>query len=360
MDKRSIHFVVPGTIQRKTGGYGYDRRIIDGLRKRGRDVRLHELEGRFPRPDATAVTAATNMIESALDGALVIVDGLALPAFASLVERNAPRLCIIALIHHLLADETSLDDADRCVLGEIEIRCLGAARSVIVTSPTTATSVLRAGVSRKNISVVTPGTKPVSTAIIPDCDETGPLRLLSVGSVIPRKGYRILISALAACRTRDWRLTIVGSLRADSATTAEVRELIDREDLVDRIHLTGELDDAQLQAEYRRADVFVLASEFEGYGMAFAEAMAQSLPIVGSGGGAVADTVQADCGLLVPVGDAAALTDALDRVMTDAPLRCGLAAGAARAGRQLPSWGAAAAKFDTVLEAAIRATPLTV
>lgn len=360
MGKRSIHFAVPGTIQRKTGGYGYDRRIIDGLRNRGRDVRLHELEGRFPRPDATAVTAATNMIESAPDGALVIVDGLALPAFEWRIEHASQRLCVIALVHHLLSDETSLDAADRRVLGEIETRCLGAVRHVIVTSPATVTSVLGVGVPRENISAVTPGTEPVSTARIPDCDGTGPLRLLSVGSVIPRKGHHNLIRALAACRMRDWRLTVVGSLRADTATTADICGLIDSEDLADRILLTGEVDDARLQAEYRRADVFVLASEFEGYGMAFAEAMAHGLPIVGSGGGAVADTVPGDCGLLVSAGDAAALTDALDRVMTDAPFRRGLTAGASRAGRQLPSWDAAVAKFDAVLEAAICATPVTV
>jgi len=168
-----------------------------------------------------------------------------------------------------------------------------------------------------------------------------------------------LIHALAVSRAHDWRLTIVGSLSVDSPTTADIRALIGRENLADSIHLMGELDHARLQAEYRRADIFVLASEFEGYGMAFAEAMAHGLPIVGSGGGAVADTVPEDCGLLAPVGDAAALSDALDRVMTDAPFRRRLAAGAARAGRRLPSWDAAAAEFDAALESAFRALPVT-
>mgnify|MGYP002633226046 CR=1 FL=1 len=355
VDRSQIHFAVPGSIQRKTGGYGYDRRLIKGLRNRGRDVRLHELEGRFPLTDASALSAATDLIDSAPDGATLIIDGLALPAFESQIERAGSRLCIIALVHHLLADETSLDSADRRALGVVETQCLVALRHVIVTSPATVISVLRIGVPHENISVVEPGTDSVPSTMIPEHALTGPMQLLSVGALIPRKGHRILIRALAACRALEWRLTIAGSLSADSTTTADIRALIDREGLTDRIHLAGEIDALRLHDEYRRADLFVLASEFEGYGMAFAEALAHGLPIVGSGAGAVADTVPKECGLLVPVGDTAALTTALEQLMTDAPLRRRLAAGAVRAGTRLPSWETTVTKFDAALDAALDA-----
>ena len=115
--------------------------------------------------------------------------------------------------------------------------------------------------------------------------------------------------------------------------------------LAERVNLPGAVDDAALAERYHRSDLFVLASRHEGYGMAFAEALAHGLPIVASGGGAVRDTVPPAAGMVVPPGDAAALTAALAAVMSDRRLRGRLRAGARAAGRSLSDWDRQAERF---------------
>src|SRR5262249_16826593 len=149
----------------------------------------------------------------------------------------------------------------------------------------------------------------------------GKLRLLAVATVTPRKGHLILIEALARLADLDWHLLCVGSLERDPATATAFRQAIARHHLADRVTLAGEWPPERLGAAYRQADCFVLPSFHEGYGMAFAEALAHGLPIVATTGGAISETVPASAGLLVPPGDSAALAAALRRLMSDGELR---------------------------------------
>ena len=119
--------------------------------------------------------------------------------------------------------------------------------------------------------------------------------------------------------------------------------------LVDRVTLVGELDAARLSECYDSADVFVLATLQETYGMAVAEALAHGLPVVSTTTGEISALVGDDAGLLVPPGDTEALTAALARVIGDAGLRARLAAGATRASERLPRWKDAAAKVSAAL-----------
>ena len=376
MDKPTIHFAIPGSIQRRTGGYNYDRHVISGLRERGRIVRLYELDDPFSvaAMDLSSIAqrrkaerTAGKMISSLPEGAVLIIDGLALPAFESRLRHGAARLCVVALIHHLLADESGLEAAEKHALQEVELRNLGVMRHVVVTSRTTAATVQRLGVSRTKISVVEPGTnqpedllgtRQGTKAAKHERGANGTIELISVGALIPRKGHLTLLQALAAHRSMAWRLTCFGSLDADRQEVAKIRALIEHEDLTDRVNLAGEVDDKDLYIAYRDADIFVLASKLEGYGMAFAEALAYGLPVVGSGAGAVATTVPTDAGLLVAPGDPVALAAALERVMTDASFRGTLAAGAAKAGRQLPSWRHTATQFDATINSVSRASSI--
>jgi glycosyltransferase involved in cell wall biosynthesis len=156
--------------------------------------------------------------------------------------------------------------------------------------------------------------------------------------VTPRKGHLPLVEALAGIGDLAWRLRCIGSLERDPATADALRAAIARSGLAARVELCGEWRPERLTEAYEAADGFVLASAHEGYGMAFAEALAHGLPVVGVAAGAVTDTVPAGAGLLVPPGDAPALGAALRRVMSDAALYGELARGARRAGEALPDW----------------------
>ena len=294
-----VQLVVPGPLDQRTGGYIYDRRIAQGLPALGRPVAVHELAGRFPIVDAPAIEAARAALDAMPAGSLVI-DGLALPAFADL---RPPRPWV-ALVHHPLALETGLSVADARALATIERRALAAAARVIVTSPQTRRDLADYDVDEARVGVVLPGTDPAPLAR----RSGGPgLAMLCVASLTARKGHLVLLEALATLRELAWQLTCVGSPDRDPATAAAIRAAIGRFGLEGRVRLVGEQSEDDLQPFYAAADLFVLASYHEGYGMALAEALARGLPIVATTAGAIPDTVPAAAGILVPPGDPAAL-----------------------------------------------------
>jgi glycosyltransferase involved in cell wall biosynthesis len=339
-----VHFVVPGPLDQRTGGYIYDRRIVDGLRALGWTVQVNELPGRFPEADEIARAAATDVIAKMAPGALVVIDGLALAAFAALGDR-LPRPWV-ALVHHPLALETGLSPAEARTLAETERRLLARAARVIVTSPGTRRDVAAYDVAGARIGVVCPGTDPAPLA------RGGPgpgLALLCVASLTPRKGHLVLLEALGELTDLEWHLTCVGSVERDPACAQAIAAALDRLGLRERVRLVGERAEADLAPFYDRADVFVLASYHEGYGMVLTEALARGLPVIATRAGAIPDTVPADAGLLVPPGDPQALAAALRQVMTEAGLRPRLIAGARAARRDLPGWNDAARAFAAEL-----------
>ncbi len=159
-----------------------------------------------------------------------------------------------------------------------------------------------------------------------------------------------MIEALAGLRDCAWQLTCIGSLERDASTVAALREAIRAQHLEDRIVLAGECAPPVLAGAYRSADLFVLPSYEEGYGMVYAEALAHGLPVIATTAGAIPETVPAAASLLVPPGDVAALRGALQRVMQDAPLRARLAAGAATAAAALPDWPATVVRWANALD----------
>jgi glycosyltransferase involved in cell wall biosynthesis len=338
-----LHFVVPGSLDQRTGGYIYDRQIVDGLRALGWTVSVHELAGRFPQADERARAAARETMAQ-LSGTPSVIDGLALPAFAELGER-LPRPWI-ALVHHPLAVETGLTPAEARAFEDVERRLLVRAARVIVTSPATRRDLAAYDVEDARVGVVCPGTDPAPLAR----GSGGPgLPLLCVASLTPRKGHLVLLDALAELVDLDWHLTCVGSAERDPACARSLVAAIERLGLDRRVTLVGERTAAELAPFYDRADVFVLASYHEGYGMALTEALVRGLPVVTTSAGAIPDTVPPDAGLLVAPGDAQALAGALHAVLTEADLRARLVAGARDARRSLPRWSDAARAFAAEL-----------
>jgi glycosyltransferase involved in cell wall biosynthesis len=342
---RPIELVVPGPLDQRTGGYIYDRRMVEKLRAQGWPVTVHELTGRCPIVDEGTIAAARAVLEKMPVGSLPVIDGLALAAFA---ELRLPQPWV-ALVHHPLALETGLGAAQAEGLAAIERRALATASRLIVTSPQTRRDLAGYDIEAARVGVVLPGTDPAPLARGSGGSE---LALLCVASLTPRKGHLVLLGALAALRDLAWRLTCVGSPERDPATAAAIRAALPSLRLEDRARLIGEQTEAGLQPFYDAADLFVLASHHEGYGMVLAEALARGLPIVSTTAGAIPDTVPAAAGILVSPGDPHTLAVALRRVLTDPGLRHELAAGARAARRTLPSWDDAVRAFASELDLA--------
>jgi glycosyltransferase involved in cell wall biosynthesis len=343
---RSVDFVIPGRLDTPTGGYAYDRHMADGLRRCGWSVHIRELDESFPNPTPAALAHAAHVLARLGDGARVIVDGLALSAMPDAIENEAGRLRIAALVHLPLAADIGITHDDAAPLEMAERRALAAAALIVVPGSAVRDMLARYRIAQDTIVVVEPGTAPA--AIARGSDGTR-LQLLCVATLNPNKGHEILLEALAAAPRDCWHLTCAGSLTRHPATVDRVRAAICRLHLEDHVTLAGELDRAGLDECYDRADVFVLATRQETYGMAVAEALARGLPVVGTTTGAIPDLVGTEAGLLAPPGNTALFAASLVRVIGDARLRAKLAEGAKRARARLRSWEQAAEEMSAVL-----------
>jgi glycosyltransferase involved in cell wall biosynthesis len=195
------------------------------------------------------------------------------------------------------------------------------------------------------LSVVEPGTDRVASR--PRAN-AGKVVLLAVGALIPRKGYDVLVAALARLGHLPWRLVIAGDRGRSPDTSRRLAADIAALGLANRVSLLGAVSPDELASLYASCDLFVLPSRFEGYGMAFAEAIAHGVPVVGTTAGALPETVPEAAGVLVPPDDPEALATALRRLVEDSGERERLAAGARAVA--FPSWHEQAALFARALE----------
>lgn len=338
-------FAYPGDLELKTGGYGYDRRIVACLRSQGWRVTLLPLGDGFPAPSAEALEEAELRLSALPDGALVVVDGLAYGVLDRWAAANATRLRIATLVHHPLALETGITEEEAKRLRESERAALSFARHIVVTSPMTGRELVQNyGVSSTGLTVALPGTEKHGLAP----RKGNPPVILSVGTLTRRKGHDVLIRALKQIEPFSWTAKIIGSRDLDPNTADELQRLVASLDLGQRVSLVGEVEDGR--AAMMQADIFALASRYEGYGMVFAEALSHGLPIVACAAGAVPEVVPDTAGFLVPVDDVDAFANALRSLLTQAPTRTAKAEGAAKAGECLPSWDETAATLSSRLQ----------
>ncbi|MEZ5842635.1 MAG: glycosyltransferase family 4 protein [Hyphomicrobiaceae bacterium] len=345
-----VHFAVPGNLSTPTGGYAYARHVLRLLPDFGITPHLVSLPAGYPFPDDADIEDTRRRLANVPDGAVLMLDGL---AFGAMPETLVARIRqpIVALVHHPLGYEAGLAPSVARRLMALERQALGHADAIITTSETTRRLlVAEFAVNDAIVSVAEPGTLPAVRA-----HGTGhPLEILSVGAVSERKGYDVLIAALAAFAGSDWHLTIAGATDRNAAAVTTLRQAIMAAGLRAQVTLAGAVTEPELARLYSRADLFVMSSRYEGYGMVLAEAMARGLPLVATTGGAAAETVPEGAALKVPPDDAAALSEAIGRVLVSPGLRRRLADASWLAGQELPRWETTVRRIAGVIEAVAR------
>ena len=340
-----VALIVPAPFETISGGYGYDRRIVAGLRAAGHAVKVLELPGVFPLADEITRNAACAAWDALAD-ATPVIDGLALPALQGMDDAIAARRAV-ALIHHPTSLETGLGDTERDRLRAVEQRLMSRMTRVIVTSDATAEQLVsNFGVARNGIAVVMPGTDDAprgSGARGATCE------ILSIGTLVPRKGHDLLLRALARLFDLDWHLTIVGSPLRDPAHARALHALAEELHIARQVSFAGEMTGGALEALWQRADLFALASQHEGYGMAMAEALKRGIPVAVTAVGIAPALVTPQVGMLVQPGDRDTLSKSLRRVIFSPELRRDMAEAAWHAGQALPSWETQARAFADAL-----------
>jgi glycosyltransferase involved in cell wall biosynthesis len=336
----TVHVVLPGDVDDATvpsGGNIYDRRLCERL-----DVRELPIIGTWPRPDDLARTRLARALDALPDGTVVLADGLVACGVPEILVPRARRLRLAVLVHMPLADETGLAPDVAAELDLRERETLRAAAAVVTTSRWAARRLAAHHGLAAKVHVVQPGTDPAPLA--PGTD--GASRLLCVASVTPLKAQDLLAEALATVE-EPWELVCAGALSRAPAYVKRLRDLVVRRDLL--VRLTGPLTGKELDAAYAEADLVVLASRAETYGMVVAEALARGIPVLATDVGGVPDTL-GGAGLLVPPGDATALAGALRRWLGDPGLRDRLRAAARHRRTELAGWDTTARLMAGVLD----------
>jgi glycosyltransferase involved in cell wall biosynthesis len=334
-----LHFVVPPGVDdpaRPSGGNVYDVRVAAALRDRGRDVRLHAVE----------VTGLGSVLAGLPDGALALVDGLVGSAAPAALEAESGRLRLVMLVHLPLGVDLPGQVARRAE----EARGLHAADSVVCTSAWTRDWLRTAyGLADDVLLVAPPGTEATSLAAASGSGS----RLLSVGAVTPVKGHDILVDALTRLPDLAWTWTCVGAA-LDPLHAAGLSSTVEAAALTGRVRWAGALTGAALGAAYASADLLVLPSRHETFGMVAAEALARGVPVVAADVGGVREALGVTAagtlpGMLVPAGDAGALAEAIRSWLTDPTLRSRLRGAAGERRATLPGWDHTAALVERAL-----------
>lgn len=346
---KAVTLVVPGSLATRTGGSIYDRRVADELRARGWTVSIIELDA-FVHPLAPPLQTAPGQFATIPDGSVVLVDGLAFGTMPEVVEPEARRLRFVPIIHMALSATPGLTRGEAAWLSNLERRALARAQHIVVTGARTKT-IVSVMIDRfeDQVTRIPPGVDRVSTTGEPRTDSSR-LRLLCVANLTWGKGHDILLRSLAGLPGRDWTLTCVGSAERDPVYADRLRLLASELGLDAHITWAGEL--ADLDTAFEGADLFVLATRGETYGMAVAEAIAHGVPVVSTRTGEIA-SIAGDGGLIAEPGDADAFAAVLREAVGDAGVRSRLARGVRVAAARLPTWHDAGAAVDRVLSTVI-------
>jgi glycosyltransferase involved in cell wall biosynthesis len=349
-----LHFVVPDGIDdasRPSGGNGYDRRARAGLAATGRRVHLHPVPGSWPHPDEAAHADLADVVERIPDGALVLLDGLVASPAPEVLVPQARRLRLVALVHMPLGHGPDANGA-RGREGAV----LETAAAVVTTSGWARRTLLDLyALPEDRVHVAEPGADAAPLA----AGTATAGALLSVAAVIPGKGHDVLLDALGTVSGLPWTCVCVGSVQRDPAFAADLRRRVVDGGLDGRVSFPGARTGADLDTAYAAADVLVLPSRAESYGMVVTEALARGLPVVAAEVGGVPEAMGHGAdgirpGVLVPPGDPAALASALRAWLADGELRRRLRRAARERRASLPGWSATTAVLVGVLEGARR------
>ena len=352
-----VHVVVPEGIDdpaRPSGGNAYDRQVCRGLAALGWAVHEHGVPGAWPRPGAAGRAALARVVGRIPDGAVVLLDGLIASAAPAALVPQAGRLAQVVLVHMPLGHRPPDDEAGAVRARERDV--LAAAAAVVTTSAWARRRLAELyALPSDRVHVAEPG---VDAAGLAPGTAAGD-ELLCVAAVTPDKGHDVLLEALATATDLSWRCACVGSLDRDPAFADGVRRATRKQGLDDRVRFPGPRTGPELDRAYAAADLLVLASHAETYGMVVTEALARGLPVLAAEVGGVTEALGhgqdgTRPGLLVAPGDPAALGAALRAWLGDAALRGRLRRAARERRASLRGWPATTSALAGVLAGAAR------
>jgi len=356
-----LGLVIYGELETLTGGYLYDRTLVQHLRRAGDRLSIVSLPWRSYRRhlgDNLSSNIASRLIGLGAD--LVLEDELNHPSLLAanraLTRTGTP---IVSIVHHLRSSE-AWPPGLRLAYRAIERAYLRGVNGFVYNSQSTRLAVERLAGAAKPSVVAPPGgdrlgSGPSAEAVHARSLQPGPLRILFVGSLIARKGLHVLLDALAALPAGDWSLDVIGDTERDPVYAARIRRQISHSAIQDSVRLLGATGDDQLAEALRRSHVLAVPSAHEGFGIAYLEAMSFGLPVLASAAGGASEFVrEGESGYLIRPGDSETLTERLRTLSVDRSLLARLGASAQQHALARPRWSES---MDMIRQFLLRVDP---
>ncbi|RJP54428.1 MAG: glycosyltransferase family 1 protein [Anaerolineaceae bacterium] len=345
-----LGLVIYGSLDTLSGGYMYDRRLVEYLRAQGDTVEIISLHWRnyaahltdnFYDVIASGAHGATK--QSRPDGKfdILIQDELNHPSL--IAANHRPHPCpIVSLVHHLRCSELR-PKWQNALYRIVEKKYLQSVDGFIFNSLTTRDAVNSLIGNSKPSIVAYPPTdrfgKAISEEEIKTRAEQKPFRILFLGNLIERKGLHTLLQALFILHPSSFILDIVGSLTVEPACTRKIQTLIVENHLSSFVFLHGPLDNEPLKQKLQQAHLLVVPSSYEGFGIVYLEGMCFGLPAIGTTAGAAGEIIEhGKTGYLIEPNDSAALATHISQLASDRSLLARLSLDARTRYTQQPLW----------------------
>lgn len=352
-----IGLLIYGSLNTISGGYLYDRKLVETLQGQGDEVELISLAaGSYERHLSDNLSIDLGRRLKALRAQVLLQDELNHPSLFWMNRRLKNQLPypLISIVHHLRSKEYR-PTWQNAIYRVIESAYLRSVDGFIYNSHASRQAVEAAvGQEPRRWRVIYPAgdrfNPDISEAEIRGrASETGPLRVLFIGNVTRRKSLHVLIDALALRAEKDCHLTVVGNLQVEPTYVQEVHRQVRKEGLADRVTWMGPVDDAKLAGLLRTHQVLVVPSSFEGYGIVYLEGMSFGLPAIGTTAGGAGEIItHRQDGFLIEPGDAGCLAELLRSLQLDQAMLVRMSLAARQRYLAQPTWaqtGQAARNF---------------
>lgn len=341
-----IHFLIPGDPDTLTGCKIYNKRIIEGLRGKGHDVKLYRLADDFPFPDEESVNYCLQVVRTIPPNEPVLIDGTAFGPLLAVIREVIGKNPIIGLIHLPLSVDPNFSAYQRTMLTSAELEAFRLATKFITSSSYTADVLQNLGIDQNKIFTIIPGLDKV-----PQKKKYAnvPTKFLSIANMCRSNDHAVLVRALAALRDKNWVLHCYGSLDQDREYVSDFQALIRKNKLQDKILVHGTISGKELSDAFLDTDLFVHPSDFETYGMALTEALAHGIPVVASTGGGIGRTVPSRMGQFFKPGDSYGLESILEELLENAEVYQKLCANAATYKESAQYWETSINLFEKAI-----------
>ncbi len=339
-----VGLIIYGDLRTLSGGYLYDRKLVEHLENQGDEVEIISLPWRdYLRHWQDNFNHALRERLGGLRVNVLLQDELNHPSLFILNAylKKTVRFPLVSIVHHLRCNEQHPYPLRR-FYRKIERRYLNSVDGFVCNSQTTLKTIKELVKNPKPALVATPGGDALPVKSDPDSyapRQNTEVRLLFVGNWIPRKGLHVLLKALTSLCSYPWKLSLVGRTNLMPSYERKIRHQIAAGGLSEKVHIHGAVSDEELVRLFQLADALVVPSQYEGFGIVYLEAMRFGVIPIGGQSGAAGEIIQSGInGFLVRPDSPADLSVVLSAIMIDPDLRNAIQKAARQRYEQFPGW----------------------